>query len=419
VPDVPPDTSDRNVLLVVVDCLRRDHVTGDAADTPFLDDLQERGLVATQQFATATTTSPAVASLLTGTYSERNGVLSLSEGSLSPSVDSFAERFSDAGYHTEAFVTGPLVEETGLDRGFDAYHVRDKDDDLFRGFEASITESLADLPEPFAALLHLWEIHEDVYVPPAFDSPAYGETDYARGLSALDRRLESVFEAVPEDTVVALVGDHGESITNWSNPVRLGLKALRDGLRYYGGVDTRPTVRKLNRRLADWGADVPDHFIEKGHGENVYDFVSNVPLVLVAEDVPATTVDAQTRQVDVLPTLLDLCDLGYDERALDGESLLPADAVADRPAYMRACGASLHRRRNWARAVRHEGAKYVEYPDRDWDPELYDLGTDPVELNPVDDPALAARLREHIPTEEVGEGDDLDIEERLSALGYR
>jgi arylsulfatase A-like enzyme len=420
-PNVPDDRPDApNLLVVCVDCLREDHLAGATADTPFLDDLRERGLVATDLFATATTTSPCVASLLTGTYSERNGVQSLSTGRLSEDVDSLPERFGAAGYHTEALVTGPLVEETGLQRGFDAYRYREPEESLFRnGWADRARRRIADLPEPFAAYVHLWELHEDVHVPPAFDTPEYGETPYARALSALDRKLEALVECVPEDTLVAVHGDHGESITNRASPLRLLVKSLRDGLRYYGGVDTRERVRRLNRRWAHKGADVPDHYLENGHGENVFDFVSNVPFVLAGPGVDAATVDAQVRQIDVLPTLLSACGLDYDPASVDGASLLPADEVTERPAYMRACGASLHGRRNWAKAIRAEGAKYVEYPDRDWGPELYDLEADPLELHPVDDPDLADRLRRRFPDREMDEAEQLDVEERLEALGYR
>jgi len=410
------DGAGPNVLVVCVDCLREDHLATAAADTPFLDSLRERGLAATNCFATATTTSPCVASLLTGTYSERNGVRSLDTGRLAPGVDSFSELFGAAGYHTAALMTGPLVGETDIDRGFDEYRVREPEESLFSDWRETAKERLADLPEPFAAYLHLWEIHEDVHVPPAFDDPEYGETPYARALSALDRRIEEVVAAVPDDTLLVLHGDHGESITNRHSPLRLGLKSLRDALRYYGGVDTRGPVRRLNRAFADRGADVPDHYIENGHGENVFDFVSNVPFILAGPGVESDTIEAQVRQVDVLPTLLDAAgvDVATD---FDGESVL--GDVADRPAYMRACGASLHRRKNWARAVRYDGAKYVEYPDRDWGPELYDLDEDPIELAPVEDPERAADLRAHIPEGDLDGGEQLDVEDRLEQLGYR
>ena len=410
------DTTDSpNLLLVVVDCLRQDFLHRDAVDTPFLDGLRERGQECTELYATATTTTPAVASLLTGAYGERNGIQSLRRGSLSADVDSMPEILGDAGYHTEAMATGPLVPETGLDRGFDTYECRDRDESMFSDWREEGLDRLADLPEPFAAFVHLWEIHEDIHVPREYDSSEYGETPYGRAFSALDREIEALVDAVPDDTVVAVVGDHGESITHRNNPLRLAVKSLRDAVKYYGGVDTRGVVERINQYCDQSGPDVDDHFVENGHGENVFDFTTNVPFVLAGPGVEPATVDAQVRQIDILPTLLDVLDVDHET---DGDAIEPG--VEDRVAYMRACGASLHRERNWARAVRYGDAKYVEYPERDWEPGVYDIEANPQELERTDDPDLEAELRERLPERGVDPTDVemLEINERLEDLGY-
>lgn len=407
-----------NLLVVCVDCLREDVVRSDRTVTPFLDGLRERGLECRELYASATTTTPAVASILTGTYAERNGLQSLRRGQLAPGVDPLAVTLGEWGYHTEGLVTGPLLPETGLDRGFDRYVCRDEDASVFGDWRATAHDRLAALPEPFAAFVHLWELHEDVHVPAAYDTPEYGATPYERALSALDPELEALVETVPEDTVVAVLGDHGESITHRHNPLRLLVKAVRDGLRYYGGVDTRGAVERLNRACERFGPDhLADHFIENGHGENVFDFTANVPFVLAGPGVDPATVETQVRSIDILPTLYAALDV---DGPADGEAIDPPD-VAERVAYMRACGASLHRERNWARAVRAEGAKYVEFPERDWAPGLYDLEADPQELGRVEDPALERRLREQLPERGVDPTDatELDIEDRLEDLGYR
>ncbi|MFB6147068.1 MAG: sulfatase-like hydrolase/transferase [Halobacteriaceae archaeon] len=419
------DPATPNLLLIVVDCLRQDVLRADHTETPFLDDLRGRGVECTECYATATTTTPAVASLLTGTYSERNGLQSLRRGHLADDVETLGSLLGDRGYHREAQMTGPLVTETGLDRGFDRYRCREEDQSLFGDWRERALARLDELPEPFAAVVHLWELHEDVTVPPSFDEPRYGATPYGRALSALDRELRTLVEQAPPNTVVALVGDHGESVTRRHSRVRLLLKSLRDAVRYYGGVDTRPLVRRLNRRWANRGADVADHYIENGHGENVFDFTTNVPFVLAGAGVDAATVDAQVRQVDVLPTLLDALGVGPEatDAVFDGEPIRPANGVDDRPAYMRACGASLHRERNWARAVRdgEADAKLVTFPDRDWDDALYDLAADPAELSTVEDERLAARLRRRLPDADLDttDADRLDIDDRLEDLGYR
>jgi len=408
--------SDRpNLLLVCVDCLRQDFTRRDEVDTPFLDGLRERGVEATEVYATATTTTPAVASLLTGAYSERNGIRSLRRGSLSRAVDPLASVLGDRGYHTEGLVTGPLVPETGLDRGFDRFRCRDREESIFGDWRETALDRLGALPEPFAAVVHLWELHEEIHVPPAYDSPEYGRTPYGRALSALDRELEALAGAVPDQTILAVVGDHGESVTHRGSLTRLALKSLRDGLRYYGGVDTRGLVERLNRYCERFGPDIDDQFIEKGHGENVFDFTTNVPFLLAGPGVEPATIGAQGRQIDVLPTLL--AALGVDHET-DGEPLHPG--MDDRVAYMRACGASLHRERNWARAVRYDGGKYVDYPDRDWPAGVYDLETSPRELRRSEDDDLARTLRQRLPERGTDPTDVemLEINERLEDLGY-
>ncbi|MEF8852685.1 MAG: sulfatase-like hydrolase/transferase [Haloarculaceae archaeon] len=412
-----------NLLFVTVDCLRSDFVGTDHADTPFVDSLAREGIDYREMYATATTTTPCVAGLLTGAYSEHNGVYSLEEARLDPGVPTLAEHLSAAGYDTAALVTGPIVAETDLDRGFDTYEWRDRRAELLGEWFDDAAASVASLEEPFFCYLHLWEIHDPVEPPAEYDEPEYGEYPYARTLSALDRALEALHDSLPTNTVTAVHGDHGEAIAYRDSYLHRVCKFLRTGVRYGLGLDTRALERALKRRF-DRDPPIPDHFMEDGHGENVFDFVANVPFVLSGPGVEAATVDAQVRQVDVMPTVLEL--LGLDPAdppagapPADGESLLPPDGVADRTAYMRACGKSLLREDNWQRAVRANGRKYVEYPHREWGPELYDLEADPLELHPAEKDPKAERLRGRIPEESVRDGETLEIDGLLEDLGYK
>jgi len=416
------DRTDRpNVLFVTVDCLRGDFVGTDAdfADTPFIDSLVESGAHYTDMHATTTTTTPAVTSYMTGRYSEHNGVYSLEQARVDEDVPTLAEQFDAAGYGTQALVTGPIVADTGLDRGFDDYDYRDRRGELIGDWYTAAVETVDSLSEPFFLYLHLWEIHTPIETPAEYDADEFGRWPYARTLSALDRSLESFCDRLPEDTAIALHGDHGESIAwRYSLPAR-ALWYVRAGLRYTLGLDTRGVERSLKRRFSQTAeTGLPDHFIEEGHGENVFDFTTNVPFVLAHESVESATVDAQVRQIDIFPTLLDLggIEVGHP---IDGESLLPAGTVDDRVAYVRACGKSLVREDNWQRAVRTDGRKYVEYPNRNWDYELYDLEEDPAELNPIEDDRVAGRMEARIPSEEVRAGEELEIDDLLEDLGYK
>lgn len=402
------------VVMMCVDCLRGDFLDLDA-ETPFLRDFFEDSKSFSSLYSTATTTTPCVASMMTGVYSEQNGVMSLRQSKLDDDRETLAETLSDEGYETKALVTGPLYPETGLDRGFDDYSMRDASRDLFGGLEEDLHRELDDLDEKSFAYVHLWELHGPINVPGKFDSKRYGETDYERALSALDRRLEAVVDRLGEDVCVILTGDHGESIAYRSGFIQQNIKRLRTLLRYYGGIDTRPVERALNR-LADRFSEVdyPHHFMEAGHGENVFDFASNVPLAISSVDTDEDNVEAQVRQIDIFPTVLELCDTEPDK--VRGKSLL--GEVDDRTAYIRACGESLKSEDNWARAVRDNGWKLVVHPNRNWNQALYKPRDNQKELSSVRDERRADELKQAMPRFESAPAEELEIKEKLRGLGY-
>lgn len=408
-----------NILFVCVDCLREDFVGTEHADTPFMNRIATNGINYTKLFATATTTTPCVASFMTGTYSERNGVFSLEEATLSESVPTLAEQFSAAGYNTTALVTGPLVASTGLDRGFNNYRYRDRRKELTGDWFNKAVDIIEELEEPFFCYLHLWEIHDPIRVPKKYDDPQYGEYSYSRTLSALDRSLESLYNRSPEDTIIALHGDHGEAIAYRGSFLHRVSKFLRTGLRYGLGIDTRSIERQIKCRFnAD--PSIPDHFMEDGHGETVFDFVTNVPFIIAGAGINDAVVNAQVRGVDIAPTLLDFAGIESDwAERIDGESLLPPESVTDRNCYIRACGKSLLREENWQRAVRSGGYKYIEYMNREWSYELYDLEVDPLELSPIEDDRIATRLRDQMPKEGDRDSEILAIDGLLEDLGYK
>lgn len=410
-----------NVLFIVIDCLREDVLSSEQTDTPFLDSLIDNGVYFENMFATTTTTTPSVASILTGCYSETNGINTHSDVALNEEIDTLAEMLKKAGYSTYAMPTGPLVTETELDRGFDNYWYRDRNEHLHEEWGEQAKDRITSLDEPFFLFMHLWELHRPVYVPSEYDTDAYGKYPYTRALSALDRELEQLMKHVPEDTTVILHGDHGESIT-WRKS--LGHQTLRERvreeLRYEKGYDTR-IIERIIEKIADFvgSNSIPDRYLEDGHGENISDFTTNVPFLIYTGDGWSGSVQKQVRQVDIYPTILDLLDINLREKAImDGDSLLPIKDLTDRIAYMRACGLSLHGERNWKRGIRMDEMKYVEYPNKDWSPELYDLEADPSEINPIEDQAVIGKMQENIPDKELMDVDRIEIDDLLRDLGY-
>jgi arylsulfatase A-like enzyme len=400
-----------NVLLLLVDCMRADALGGRGIATPHLDALAARGVHFTQAIASASSTTPCVATMLTGLYSPRHGVRSIGAHRLHPDAVTLATRLTASGYHTVAEVTGPLGRESGLDRGFAEYQVRTASVYLSDSWGRDLIARLGrgTLPEPWFLFLHLWELHSPRKVLAPYRHRRFGATRYDRALASLDATLAPLLDALPSDTVVLLHGDHGER-----------LMASTLAYRWY----------RLRRDLLGAGRTRK----LEGHETDVYEDLVRVPLAIVAPGrlPPGARVDQLVRQVDVTPTLLDLLALPVPA-GLDGVSVVPAiregralglEAFVE--AFGRVRGTARDRRCGW----RTERWKYVQAPNApDIADELFDLTADPRERRNLAarEPARVAEFRARVAGVEataVGEGfllsadEHAAVEARLRDLGY-
>src|SRR5919198_4317975 len=97
------------ILFLIVDCLRADRAFAQARLAPegFLGRLVGRGRSFTNAVTVTPTTTPAVASMLTGCYPFEHGLRGLAGYTLPDDVLTLASALSELGYRTEAHVTGP------------------------------------------------------------------------------------------------------------------------------------------------------------------------------------------------------------------------------------------------------------------------------------------------------------------------
>lgn len=409
--------ANKNIVLICIDCLRSDLFFQNDGRTPFVDRITEEETAYRNLHTSANTTTPAVASLLTGLYSERNGVHSLRESELNEDLDTLAELLSEKGYDTYAAVTGPLSADTGLNRGFETYHYRNESRELQDGVIDEIVDWTESAEDPFFAYVHLWELHSPIEVSDEYDDAPYGRCAYERKLSELDNQLERLVDLLGKDCAIAITGDHGEAFTWRGTATQFVLNRVRRTLRLNRGIDTRSVERGVNRFLLRFQIDIHDHPIENGHGESVHDFVSGIPLVIIDDDLPGNTFDEQCRQVDIYPTLINLVS-STETGDIDGVDLSPPTTFDSRPAYTRSCGVTLGGRENWSKAVRKEGYKLIRYPDREWEDELYNLSANPVETTLEDNEAVVQMLESEFPTTDLERIRELDNEEQLKRLGY-
>ena len=322
-----------NVFFLAIDSLRSDAVFGDHIETPSFDRLAGSGAAFHQCVCTCTTTTPSFSSMLTGCYPPKHGVRGLQGYRLNSSLTTMAEAFRSAGYNTYAEVTGPLLKETGILRGFETANHRQAYRVPFFEWRDRIVARMKVYPGPWFLMLHIWEVHRPYRAPPDFKK-RNDRGGYEAAVAATDGYLAPVFEAAGDNTVTIVTGDHGESYANSA----LEQKILRGSRKARSTFKFNKWAPALDKKLAG---------LAVGHGFALHEHLVRVPLIISGPGVPAATVGEQVRHVDLFPTVTDL--VGIDPpKGIDGRSLRPlleGGSLPEEPAYMEAVGVKLEGRR--------------------------------------------------------------------------
>jgi arylsulfatase A-like enzyme len=341
----PARTSARpNVLLVVVDTLRADHLGcyGYRRPTsPSIDAFARESLRWQEGRAQTSWTRPAMATILTGLYPIEHRVL-LRPDKLPSSIETVGERLRSAGYETAFFTPNANCSpHFGFNRGWDHYRY---EADRARGVahprdSARINVAVFDYLEqrdpsrPFFAVVHTMDPH-DAYVPrEPFRSrlakgvdPSLGTGPVLRGLRALEPN-----QAVRRAQELLPLYD-GEIAQNDASFGALLAELERRGL----GASTAVLL------TADHGEEFYEHGGWK-HGYTLYEEQLRIPMLLrlPGREQVGRVLRSAAEQIDIAPTLLDLAALPPDP-GLPGRSLLaeargatppsrPSFAWLDRP----------------------------------------------------------------------------------------
>jgi arylsulfatase A-like enzyme len=240
-----------------------------------------------------------------------------------------ADAFGAAGYHTHAEVTGPLLKETGILRGFQDARHRQGYKVPFMNWRDEMAEKMHSYVDPWFMLLHVWEVHRPYRAPPDFKK-RWDKSGYEAAVTATDEWLAPIFEAAGDNTIVVITGDHGEDYpdTPWEQKrlrvARKARKKLKLG-RWFPYLD-----KKLSGLVV-------------GHGFALHEHLVRVPLIIAGPRVNPRSIDDQVRHVDLFPTLAELCDVPAPDN-IDGRSLVPlirGESLPEEPAYMEAVGVKL------------------------------------------------------------------------------
>ncbi len=445
-PRAAPPAGAPNVVLIMVDTLRADHLScygSTTVKTPHIDALAADGLRWTNAFAQASWTRPSVATILTGLYPSSHGAVHKADR-LPDRVDTLAEVLGRAGYHTVGFADNANVSQAfNFQQGFDEYHYLAPDFffaasepaaqlALYSGLRLVRERFLAHYvdvhhyyqpaevvtaevrrwldrgarDEPFFLFAHYMDPHDPYFAHP-FNGEGYARVAHPNPPPALAERLHHLYEGE-----VAYLDEH--------------LGVLFDDLKRRGLYD---------RTLVVLTADHGEEFREHGgwwHGTTLYDEQIHVPLIVKPAGAHALAQlrDELATSLDIAPTIVAAAH-AKPPAAMQGH-VLPLDGGAAPARESTFAEEDLEgnvlqavRTRAWKLVTANPGNPRGLAPE-----ELYDLPRDPGEQRnviastPAEADAMRAALgrsvleaREHGgASEQIGM--DPATKARLKALGY-
>jgi arylsulfatase A-like enzyme/tetratricopeptide (TPR) repeat protein len=395
-----------NLLLITLDTVRADRLGAygyAAAETPTLDALARAGVRFESASAVAPLTLPSHATLLSGLLPPQHGLRNNGAGAFPKAAPVLAAHLAAAGYRTGAFVGAFVLDHRfGLDRGFERYDDEIERDPMAPSGLAAERAGLetvdravawlgAETGRPFFAWVHLYDAHAPYEPREPFRTRHAGQP-YDGEIAGVDDEVAHLLHFLDERglasrTVVAVVGDHGESL----------------------GEHREPT-----------------------HGLFVYEATLHVPWILRAPRVlRSRVVHEAVSLVDLAPTLAGLLEQPLPVEA--GQPPIGRDLSAGLRAGKEPASTDIYAESQYPRtfgwaplaALRRDGMKLVAAPR----PELYDLAADPREeknlaAGDARRPALEARLATFVQgalaTRYEAGPDTMDAaaRERLASLGY-
>lgn len=436
------DSEPPNVVLVVIDTLRADHVSHfgyERLTAPALDDLQAHSTIFTRCFSTAPWTGPSVVSLLTGFSTARHRA-NAHGAKLGAEAITLAEVLLDRGWDTIGISFNPHVStKTGLNQGFAAL------DEFRRAATAypDIAEMVSRVRTwleraplgPFFLYLHPMNVHGPYRVPQEHQSILLGQPPSRefryRGhpmTSMMRKKQIPLREEVGASYLQSLTDQYDTAIRYTTDK----LAEIFDLLKSSGRYD--PSLIIVT---SDHGEELFEHG-GFSHGYSLHREVLHVPLYIkLPYQREPRTVATQVSLTDLYPTVMEALGIEIDH-TVDGRSLMP---LLRKGSWRRKVDDSqplLHqtawKSRCVARAIISGRYKLIDlesnYRGLRNQTQLYDLVADPGETRDLaaEQAETAERLQRQLDArfahfeslalqEPVNVLDEMD-QETLKALGY-
>ncbi len=448
-----------NVLLLTIDTLRADWLGcygHPKPISPHMDAFAEKSMRFTQAVTGGSWTQAAFPVMMTSTYASMYGGCL---GPLSEERPSPISTMTIQGYKTAGFSTSPLLSKTfAYDQGFEQFIdlVPNEKDNFVRKMKGGQTllrnPLFHQLALAFGQNMRPAKVYEPAEVlvdsvidwlsltnGPFFAWAHFMDVHWPYHLEDKLTKSEDIAQAWEDLVHLHEVNWNGASISDAQKAHYIDL--YEKAIQYTDAEIGRLLNWLENSPLSDDTiiiivSDHGEEFMERGywgHVEiNLYDEILKVPMLMqLPGQTEGKVINQQVRTLDIMPTVLDLCNLAIPERT-EGSSFAPLwngnPSAYDQPVSI----SERWREENHVVAIRTEAFKYIWDSEKPNEPHLYDLLADPKELKNVvaDFPSEAKYFQSHVdahlakveaskPDEKIAEPTlDKNVINRLRDLGY-
>ena len=414
------ERGDLNVVFILIDTLRADRLSAygyPRPTTPTLADITASGVRFARVEAQSSWTKTSMASLWTGLFPHRTGVVRFSHG-LPDAALLPAEIFREQGYFTAGiWRNGWIGPNFGFSQGFELY------------LQPTQRTDPAGFQRPTPGAQKLPGTDQDVTLAAMEFLKQNQSRKFMLYLHYMDVHQYAYDEEAASQGFGSSISDYYDASIRWVDTNLLALLVELD--------DLDLLKKTLVVVAADHGEAFREHGSE-GHATNLYQEVVSVPLLFMLpfrlED--ELVVEPLVRNVDIWPTILDLTGLPPLPQT-DGVSLVPLMQATAKQEAMKTADSLAYIDQTWGLieadpapliSIRNDGQRLLYRPVTPEASEIYDLAKDPLEQRNLKgsppewaeafEAELEVRLEQPIPwTPTVVEVDDME-RGQLRALGY-
>jgi arylsulfatase len=377
----------KNVIIVLVDTLRADHIGTygyERPTSPFIDEFAAGAVVFERARSQSSCTFPSVNSLMTSRYPDVFARQGKRQFGIPAEYPAIAEILDGHGYNTVAVSQSPVVRNTpskhnpngGFGRGFDRF----VEGCVWRHgacFNRKVFRELERLEGPFFLYLHYMEPHAPYSQPPQWPPVFAGEYE----------GFDFIRDGNPKP-IGRMIYQGGPEYAITDRDIQHLVDLYDDEIRYFDAV-FRDLLREVEARglleetMIVFASDHGEEFLEHGHISHcrgVWDTVTRVPLIFKIPGVNGNRLDVAVENLDIVPTILDYLAIDGQGYGLEGRSLRSRiEGVETQTRY--AFAAQTEYRSS------DDGRFHLILDLNENQSKLFDLSSDPLEQNDLFDPS--------------------------------